>query len=212
MFRAEIADLVPGLYDIVVQYQGKVIGRERVFLPLSSISQYFELPSQATLEAHAPGGGLEVYVRNGSEIKVLDPGIVVKAKLKGSDMKLHPAYLQFNEASRQTMVETNNVPAIVKVSPNCQLKLQDSRLFLHTNYRLLPVSVMPDEAVSMLKVEPRRIELKVIDDKAVYEIQGVTHKKFLGFLSRDITIEAQVDAVTGEITNEQEPWWANLCW
>ena len=212
MFRAKIADLVPGLYDIVVQYQGKVIGRERVFLPLSSISQYFELPSQATLEAHTPGGALEVYVRNGSEIKVLDPGIVVKAKLKGSDMKLHSAYLQFNEASRETMVETDDVPAIVKVSPNCQLKIQDSRLFLDTEYRLLPVSVMPHQAAGSLEVEPRSIELKVIDDKAVYEIQGVTHKKFLGFLSRDITIEAQVDAVTGEITNEQEPWWANLCW
>ncbi len=205
LFRAKIADLVPGLYDIVVQYQGKVIGRERVFLPLSSISQYFELPSQATLEAHTPEGALKVYVRNGPEIKVLDPGIVVKAKLKGSDMKLHSAYLEFNEASRETMVETDDVSAIVKVSPNCQLKIQDSRLFLDTEYRLLPVSVMPHQAAGSLEVEPRSIELKVIDDKAVYKIQGVTHKELLGFVSREIRIEGQVDAATGEVVKRELP-------
>jgi hypothetical protein len=58
LFRAEIADLVPGPYLVVVQYQDKVIGQQRVFLPLSSVSQYFQLRSQATLRAHALAGPL----------------------------------------------------------------------------------------------------------------------------------------------------------
>jgi hypothetical protein len=58
LFRAEIDDLVPGLYDVVVQYQGKAIAQQRVFLPLSSMSQYFQLPSQAILRASAHAGRL----------------------------------------------------------------------------------------------------------------------------------------------------------
>jgi hypothetical protein len=205
LFRAEIADLVPGLYDVVVQYQGEVIGRERVFLPLSSISQYFQLPSQATLKAHAPAGGLEVYVENGSEMEALDPDTVVRASLKGGDTKLHSAYLQFNQATREMMVEINDVPAIVKVAPNSQLKIQDCQLYLDTDYRLVPVSVMPHQAAGSLEVEPRHIELKVIDDKAIYEIEGLTHKKFLGLVSREIRIKGHVDAATGEVVKRELP-------
>lgn len=211
LFRAKIADLVPGLYDVVVQYEGKVIGRERVFLPLSSISRYFQLPSQATLRAHAATGRLEVCVENGSEIQTLDPGIVVKAKLKANDMKSHSAYLQFNEALRETIVEVDDVPAIVKVSPDCQLRIQDSQLLLDTENELLPVRVMPGQVVSSLKAELRHLQLRCVDNKALYQFEGIRHKKLLGLVPTEIEIEAQVDAVTGEITKEQEPWWARFC-
>ncbi len=212
LFRAEIAGLAPGPYLVVVQYQGKVIGQQRVFLPLSSISQYFQLPSQATLRAHAHAGRLEVYLENGSEIEALNPGTVVKASLTGSDMKLHPAYLQFNEASRETMFEMDDVPAIVEVAPDCQLKIQDSQLLLDTENELLPVQVMPDQVAGSLEAELRHLQLRCVDNKALYEFQGIRHKRLLGLVPTEIEIEAQVDAVTGEVTKEQEPWWAEFCW
>ncbi len=76
MFRAEIAGLVPGPYLVVVQYQDKVIARQRVFLPLCSVSQYFQLLSQATPRAHAYAGPLPFLsqpslARVGSWLKIL---------------------------------------------------------------------------------------------------------------------------------------------
>jgi hypothetical protein len=208
LFRAETANLVPGLYDIVVQYQGKVIGQERVYLPLSSVSQYFQLPAQATLRARAHAGQLEVYLENGSEVEALKPGTVVKASLRGSDMKLHSAYLQFNEASSETWFEVGDMPAILKVAPNRQLKIQDRQLFLETEYRPVLLSVMPNQAAGSLEVEPRSIELKVVDDRAVYEIQGVTHEQFWGFTSKEIRVEGQVDATTGEVVERKLPFFS----
>ncbi len=212
LFRAEIADLIPGPYLVVVQYQGKVIGQQRVFLPLSSVSRYFQLPYQATLRAHAHAGRLEVYLENGSEIEALNPGTVVKASLKGSDMELHSAYLQFNEASSETRFEVDGVPAVVEIAPNCQLKIQDSQLLLDTDNELLSVQVMPDQVAGSLEAELRHLQLTCVDSGALYEFEGTRHKKLLGLVPTEIEIEAQVDAVTGEVTKEQEPWWAHFCW
>ncbi len=76
LFRAKIADLVPGPYLVVVQYQDKVIGQQRVFLPRSSVSRYFQLLSQATLRAHAYAGPLRFLsqpslAKVGSWLKIL---------------------------------------------------------------------------------------------------------------------------------------------
>ena len=217
-FQAKIMGLAPGTYDVVIQYQDKVIGQERVFLPLSSVFSppssivpCFELPSQATLKVHTPQGGFTVYVESNSDIEVLNPNVIVRAKLRGSDMKLYIAYLQFNEISTEAMVEVNDVPVVVKISPSCGLRIENSQLFLDARC-LLPVRVMPDQVASTLKAEPEYLELKVVDDKAIYEFKGVSHQKILGLVPIEIKSEAQADATTGEIIKEETPWWAMFCW
>ena len=211
-FRAKIDGLVPGAYDIIVQYQGKIVAQEKVYLPLSSVAQYFELAPEATLMVRAHHqGGFGVYIEQKLGVDELNPGVVVRANLKGSDAKLHAACLQFNESSREAMVEVNNVPAIVKISPSCELRIEDSQLFLDTRAPLL-VQVTPDEAAGNFKAEPEYLELRDVDSKAVYEYKGISYKKLLGLVSIEIKIEAQVDAATGGIIKQQKPWWVGFCW
>ena len=206
-FWAKIVNLKPGLYDIAVRYQDKVIGRKTVVIPLSGELEYFALSSQATLEVGT--AGLEFIVRVDGE--KLNSGVVIKAILNGDDPGSHLAYLQFNNVTHGVIIEVDNVTAIVKISPECQLKIEDSQLFLDNGYRLLPVQVMPEKVVTDL--EPGyTIELKAADDKAVYEVQGISSKELLGLVSTKIDMVMEVNASTGEIINEQKPWWAYLCW
>jgi hypothetical protein len=141
----------------------------------------------------------------------LNSGVVIKAILNGDAPGSHLAYLQFNNVTHGVIIEVDNVTAIVKISPECQLKIEDSQLFLDNGYRLLPVQVMPEKVVTDL--EPGyTIELKAADDKAVYEVQGISSKELLGLVSTKIDMVMEVDASTGEIISEQKPWWAYLCW
>ncbi len=48
-FRARIAGLTPGIYNVVIHYEGKVIGQRIVALPLLTLPRYFELPFKAIL-------------------------------------------------------------------------------------------------------------------------------------------------------------------
>jgi hypothetical protein len=210
-FRAKIVNLSPGSYNIIIQYQGKAIIQERVFLPLSSVAQYFELPPEATLMVRTPEGGFAVYIEQKFGTDELNPSVIVRTKLRGSDMKLHTAYLQFNEISREAMIEVNGIPVVVKISPSCGLRIEDSQLFLDTRCPL-PVLVMPDEVVSSLKAEPEELELKDADSKAIYEFKGIRHGELLGLVPVKIEMGAQIDAVTGDVINQQEPWWAIFCW
>ncbi len=206
-FWAKIVNLKPGLYDIAVRYQDKVIGRKTVVIPLSGELEYFALSPQSTLEVGT--AGLEFIVRVDGE--KLNSGMVIKARLNGDDPGSHLAYLQFNNVTHGVIIEVDNISAIVKISPECQLKIDDSQLFLDNGYRLLPVQVMPEKVVTDL--EPGyTIELKSTDDKAVYEVQGISSKELLGFVSTKIDMVVEVDASTGEIISEQKPWWAYLCW
>jgi len=210
-FQAKIMGLAPGTYDVIVQYQGKVIGQERVFLPLSNVAQYLVLPPETVLKVRTPQGGLAVYIEQKFGVEELNPSLLVRAELRGSDMKLHTACIQCNEISREAMVEVNGIPVVIKISPSCGLRIENCELFL--NYRCpLLVRVMPDEVVSSLKAEPEYLELKIVDDKAMYEFKGVSHRKLLGLVSIEIEIEAQVDAITGKIIKQHLPWWAIFCW
>ncbi|HUV46093.1 MAG TPA: DUF2330 domain-containing protein [Dehalococcoidia bacterium] len=206
-FWAKIVNLKPGLYDIAVRYQDKVIGQKTVIMPLCGELEYLELSPQSTLEVGT--ARLEFIVQVDGE--KLNSEVVIKARLNGDDSSSHLAYLQFNNVTREVIIEVDNVSAIVKISPECQLKIEDSQLFLNNGYWLLPIRVMPEKVVTDL--EPGyTIELKATDDKAVYEVQGVSGKRLLGLVSTKINMVIEVDAATGEVISEQKPWWAYLCW
>ncbi len=217
-FQAEIMGLAPGTYDVIIQYQNQVISQEKVFLPISSVFSppssiipCVELPPQATLEVQASRGEFAIYVESESGTEALNPDTIVKAELKGSDAKLYTAYLQFNEISREAIVEVNDVAAIVKTSPSCGMRIEESQLFLDAGRPLLVV-VMPDQVVSKLRAEPEYLELKDVDGKAIYEFKGISHQELLGLVRVEIKVEAQVDAATGEIIRQQLPWWTIFCW
>jgi hypothetical protein len=201
--------LAPGIYKVIIRYEGKVIGQRIVALPPSIIHHYFELPPKSIMKMiFTPEGNIAFDVDG----KLLDLGTVVKAQVKGVDNQLHLAYLQVNENTSQAIIAVNDTLVIFKISQDCKLRIEDSQLFVDNNYWLLPVQVMPDQAVSSLGLESTLTELKLIDNKAVYNIQGISYKKLLGLVSREIEVQEQVDAATGEIIEQQKPWWARFCW
>ncbi len=211
-FRAKIDNLPPDRsYDVTIRYRGKIIAQESVLLPLLNIGQYFELPPYATLYVRRPEEEFRLYLEIGELTRELDSGTVVKAELKGSDMKVHTAYLRFNEINGEVMIEVNDVPMVVKISPGRMLKIERSYLFLEARCPLL-VQVMPDEAAGNFKAEPEYLELRDVDSKVVYEYKGISYKKLLRLVPIEIKIEAQVDAATGEIIKQQKPWWVGFCW
>jgi len=211
-FQAKIANLIPGqAYDIIVQYKDKVINQKLVYLPLSSPirSDYAQLPDKIILETiGTPITGFTFQ----ADGKALPSDAVVRIKVKGNDYRTHIAYLGLDKGRSKAIIEVNDIPATIKLSQNCKLKIIDGQIFLDDSYWLLPVRLMPDEAVGKIKEEVIFIELKAVNGKAVYEVGGVGHEKLLGLVSKEIRLSAQVDAITGEITKEQRPWWTIFCW
>ncbi|PJB47337.1 MAG: hypothetical protein CO103_08640, partial [Chloroflexi bacterium CG_4_9_14_3_um_filter_45_9] len=123
----------------------------------------------------------------------------------------HLAYLEL-KYGLTAIIEVNDVPAIIRLSQDCKLKIIDGQIFLDNGYRLLPVRVMPDEAAGRVKDEMQFIELKAVNDKAIYQVVSVTHGKLLGLVPREINIETKIDALSGEIIKREQPWWARFCW
>jgi len=211
-FRAKIADLVPGrVYDVIVQYSGEPISKEGIYLPLSNPvrSDYTHLPDEVVLETIDASVDGFTFQADGL---ALAPEVLVRVKVKGNDHRFHLAYLKLDEGRNSAVVEVNNMPAIIRLSENCRLKISDRQMFLNDGYWLLPVRMMPDEAAGVMKEELKSIELKAVDGRAIYEVQGVRCGKFLGWVPREVKIETQVDAITGEVIKEQRPWWAMFCW
>jgi len=208
-FQSKIANLVPGrVYDIIIQYKGEIISQKRVYLPLFT-SDSVELPYGTTLETvGTPMTGFTFQ----ADGKILPPEAVVRVKVKGNDYRTHLAYLKLDKGRSNAIIEVNSTAATVRLSQNCKLKIIGRQIFLDDGYWLLPVRAMPDEAVADLQFELRYVELKAIDGKAIYEVQGVSHEKLLGLVSMEVKIEAHVDAITGGIIGEQKPWWAIFCW
>ena len=86
------------------------------------------------------------------------------------------------------------------------------QIFLDNDYRLLPLRVMTDEAAGKIEGEVKSIKLQALNSKAIYQVESITQERLLCLVSREINIELQVDAITGGIIKEQQPWWARLCW
>jgi len=208
-FQAKIANLVLGQdYDVTVQYKSEIIGRERIFLPLSSTSGYVEIPDKTTLEtAGTPMIGFSFQ----GDGEALAPEVVVRIKVRGNDDRTHIAYLKLTYG-QTALIEVNDVLAVIRLSQECKLKIIDGQMFLNDGYWLLPVRLMPDEAAGKIKEEAIFIELKTANGKAVYEVKGLGHRKLLGLVSKEVKIETQVDAITGKITKEQRPWWTIFYW
>ena len=208
-FWTKIANLVPGQdYDVTVRYEGEIICQERIYLPLSSASGYVEIPDKVTLEsAGTPMIGFSFQ----GDGEVLAPKAVVRIKVRGNHDRTHLAYLEL-KYGLTAIIEVNDVPAIIRLSQDCKLKIIDGQIFLDNGYRLLPVRVMPDEAAGRVKDEMQFIELKAVNDKAIYQVVSVTHGKLLGLVPREINIETKIDALSGEIIKREQPWWARFCW
>ena len=71
---------------------------------------------------------------------------------------------------------------------------------------------MPSAAIEEIRVEPKEIELKEENARAVYKIRTTESRKLLGFIPVKVERILTVDAASTEakIIEEAKPWWAFL--
>jgi hypothetical protein len=77
-----------------------------------------------------------------------------------------------------------------------------------------PVAVMPDEVkdavVAQSGVAPAtvsRMELKVYQDEAVYEVDAAKDAKLLGFIPVSMPVTTTISAEDASVVKEERPWW-----
>jgi hypothetical protein len=74
------------------------------------------------------------------------------------------------------------------------------------------VKLMPGAAIEQIRIEPKEIELKEENARAVYKIMTAENRKLLGFIPVKIEKALTVDAASMEakVIEEKSPWWAFL--
>ena len=72
------------------------------------------------------------------------------------------------------------------------------------------VGLTPGDVIRKIKVEPKKIELKEENDKAVYKIATEEKRKLFGFIPVNVRQDLTVDANEASIIRKEMPWWAVL--
>ncbi|TET39918.1 MAG: DUF2330 domain-containing protein [Dehalococcoidia bacterium] len=201
-FKGEIRNLDPGEYDVLMLYQGRTIAQQRVEIPQV---QPMELPIGATLEVD-PSEEISVrvdgtpVVATAIEVKIID--------LPGEPPLYKDLRIEVDEIFEEISIRVNGVSATIKET----IKIEDSQLFLETPQGPLLVRVMPDEVLQvLLEQEIQYFELKAVEGRPVFAVEGIVKAKLFGLIPIDMRIESTVDAESGEILDEEMPWWAVFC-
>ena len=105
----------------------------------------------------------------------------------------------------------------------CNLNQEGDKLMAKmSNGQNSEIKVMPDEAneraLERLQLkdcgEDCSIELKEVgkgdETKMAYEVKAQKESRLFGMFKTDMTVEATVDAETGEVIESRKPWWAFL--
>ncbi|MCD6092968.1 MAG: hypothetical protein J7J38_03045 [Candidatus Aenigmarchaeota archaeon] len=72
------------------------------------------------------------------------------------------------------------------------------------------VGLTPGDVIRKIKVEPKKIELREENDKAVYKIATEEKRKLFGFIPVNVRLDLTVDANEASIIRKEMPWWAAL--
>ncbi|MFQ5925587.1 MAG: hypothetical protein ACE5IE_06290 [Dehalococcoidia bacterium] len=201
-FRGEIRNLDPGEYDVSIVYQGRTIAQQRVEVPQV---QPLELPIGATLEVD-PSDEISVRVDG---TPVVATAIAVKIiDLPGEPPLYHDLRIEVDEIFQETSIGVNGVSATIKQA----IRIEDSQLFLETPQGAVLVRVMPDEVLQvLLEQEIQYFELKVVEGRPIFAVEGIVRAKLFGLIPIDMRMKSTVDAESGEILQEETPWWAVFC-
>ena len=132
------------------------------------------------------------------EIKI--DNIVVTTVNKNIRIKVNEKYLKIMPTETQVIIQDGNleIKAPELSIKNEVLKIGNSE-----------VKLTASDIVEKIKVEPKEIELKEENAKAVYKIKVDEDRKLLGFIPVKVEKDLTVDATNqnAEIIKEESPWW-----
>ena len=114
-------------------------------------------------------------------------------KVNGKDLKIMPT-------ETQVIIQDGNLK--IKAS---ELSIKKEVLKVGNS----EVQLTASDVVEKIKVEPKEIELKEENAKAVYKIKVDEDRKLLGFIPVEVEKDLTVDATNqkAEIVKEEYPWW-----
>lgn len=118
--------------------------------------------------------------------------------------------IELDEKEKIIRMEVEGVVALTKET----LKFENSSLKVETPKKEIFVNVMPDltKQITIVKEwqEIKEIELKVREEKAIYDVEGKREAKLLWLIPITIPIKTEVNAENGKIEKIEKPWWSFL--
>ncbi|MGV8152112.1 MAG: hypothetical protein ACP5OG_03450 [Candidatus Nanoarchaeia archaeon] len=156
-----------------------------------------QLQNQVRVESgiytNKAGEQMQIQSGEGNELKIQVSGVEAKSKIQvGSE---------FDPVQNRTMLKTklsNGKDTEIKVMPNTASQQAIERLRL---------KVCNSE-------NNCQIELKEVGSgeqiKVAYEVQAQKEARVLGIFKTKMSVQAQVDAESGETIQAKKPWWAFL--
>jgi hypothetical protein len=125
-------------------------------------------------------------------VKTFDKSVVARVNNKDLEIKPMEAYVVIHDENLVIKAPELSIEDEVLRTANAEIKL------------------MPSTIVERIKIEPKEIELKEENAKAVYKIKTDERRKLFGFIPITVENTLTVDAENTEIDiiEEDKPWWA----
>jgi hypothetical protein len=118
--------------------------------------------------------------------------------------------IEVDKENKTIKIENENISAITKEN----IKIEEMMLKIETPGGYIQVNVLPASAaqvvISKVNQEIHTTQLKIIDERPVYDFLGTKTGKFLWLIPFSFPIQTQVDAQSGEIIKIEKPWWSFL--
>ncbi|MCD6086313.1 DUF333 domain-containing protein [bacterium] len=133
-----------------------------------------------------------------------DISFEVKAKEKPVSVKIGTS-----PEKKRIEIRVKDKVAITKE----MMKFEENKLKIKTSKKEIEVNVLPDKAIETVQEEipeVRESELKVKNDKPIYEIRGEKRGKLLFIFPVRINLLGEVNAQTAEVLKIKKPWWSFL--
>jgi len=181
--------------------------------PIEKISPVISLPEQAKVEI-IPIQENPILVNEKpvvfTGIEAPLPKISVEVKLTALAPSSTTVEIEIDKENKTIKIEHENVSVITKES----ITIEEKTIKVVTPKQNIQISVLPAVAVSVAisKVphEVKEVELKVVDEKPIYEIEGIKAGKILWLIPVSFQIQTHIDAQTGETIKLEKPWWSFL--
>jgi len=136
------------------------------------------------------------------------PKISVEVETKTSPATKVEIYV--DKENKTIRIEHENISAVTREA----LKVEEKTIRIETPTRVIEVNVLPSVAtrlaISRIPQEIKTTELKVIEERPVYEIEGVRSGKLFWLIPVNFSVHTYVDAQAESIVRVEKPWWSFL--
>ncbi|MFC2056827.1 hypothetical protein ACFLTO_04600 [Chloroflexota bacterium] len=146
-------------------------------------------------------------------------GLVTKIEVRPGELKMDKAVVKTTDKRVVTRINNRDLEIkptekhVIIRDANYEVKAPELSIENEVlRVRNSEVKVMPSTVIERLQVDPKEIELREENTKAVYKIKAAEKRKLFGFIPVKIEKTLTVDALDAEVKtiDEKRSWWAFL--